>query len=624
MDEESQEQEYFTNNGETSKGALAKKTRSDSGRSPTDSESNDINEDNAKKKNNTNTSDSTDSINVDSIKDAVNPLKKKKNKDSPMEKLASFARKAQTVNTGMQAGMMFLLMQKAFMAAFKMLQVFSKLYAMVMKFITGIAHAITGFLQGLLGLSMKVATIAAYTILLSSFAGVIGLGIAVVQSQRLYDHVKTSSDLVCGFDDKSDEQVNFNVAPVGEAALLQREYANKAYSVMSELGYAKEFTAAMLGNWQVESGIDPTSVETVYSEPHQIGPRKAHAIKVNFDVMQIDPVYGSTYPAIHKVGIGLGQWTNDRNTLLTDYAKSVHQDWFDFTTQLMFMMTKDTRAGYMQQMRNTNISVDAAVKSFLVNWEGNPGDKLAMRTAQAKYWLNEFKSMTVDKDFASSVIDKMDVDVGSINHYQALSASSKNDTCAKKLADKLEEMADGTGVFPQDVQGWAWTPDSIPDSLKKFTHDPRKYGLSYGGSKNWIEKSGQCVDFSNSYFSVLYPKQAGITYGNGKDTAYRWAERFGKKVSKIPKAGSVFSCENSYSGGAGHTGVVEHVFANGDILVIEQNTAPYSGDSAGKPNTWNWRKITKAEYTGEDRSHNTWNWVFFKPDVPSAWSTNKS
>lgn len=321
------------------------------------------------------------------------------------------------------------------------------------------------------------------------------VGVNVYQSQQANNQARTSDELICGLTDKSDTKISFNTAPVGEAALLQREHANKAYSLMHELGYTNEFIAAILGNWQVESGIDPTSVETIYSEHYQIGPRKKHAIEVNFDVMKIDSDYGSTYPAIHKVGIGLGQWMNERNTLLTDYAKSIHQDWYDITTQLMFMMTKDTRAGYMTQMRGQKLSIEQSVSSFLVNWEGTPGDKLAMRTAQAKYWFDQLKGMTVDKAFADGAIAKMKVDVGSINHYQALSASGKQDNCAKKLSDKLEDVADNTGVFPQDVQGWAWTPDSIPDSLKKFTHDPKKYGLSYGGTKNWLEKSGQCVDY---------------------------------------------------------------------------------------------------------------------------------
>ena len=48
-------------------------------------------------------------------------------------------------------------------------------------------------------------------------------------------------------------------------------------------------------------------------------------------------------------------------------------------------------------------------------------------------------------------------------------------------------------------------------------------------------------------------------------------------------------------GGYGHTGIVCHVFENGSILFVEQNT-PLSGwDQFKTPYTWNYRIWTKSQ-----------------------------
>ena len=41
-----------------------------------------------------------------------------------------------------------------------------------------------------------------------------------------------------------------------------------------------------------------------------------------------------------------------------------------------------------------------------------------------------------------------------------------------------------------------------------------------------------------------------------------------------------------------HTGIVCHVFENGDILIVEQNT-PLSGVGGGHIDTWNYRVVNK-------------------------------
>lgn len=552
----------------------------------------------------------------------------RKKKDDLFNKAKKVYQTAKTVHTVGKFTMMYLMIKKMllmmWMAIKNIIGFFAGIFAKISAIFHGIVSAVSGFLQGVVGLTAKIANGVAITIVAVTSLLVGGTAVSTYASKQ-NDDVARVDKIVCRVEDKNSSPAS--LTPIGDVSEMQRDSAEKVYSVLHEVGYDDNFIAGVLGNFQIESGIDATSVETIYSEPFQIGPRKQHAISVDFRVALIDASYAANYPAIHTVGRGLGQWTNERGDMLIQYAKKVHKDWFDPGVQLAFMMSLDTRQEYMKSRLNMKMSVENATQDFLIYWEGNQGDKLAQRTAQAKFWRAQIKDFTVQKDYADDIIKDMDVDMADFNHALALSYSrgEESDACRTDVDDELDDQLDNTGVWPEDVQGWVWSPATLPASLKKYTHDPEKYGLKYHGPTGWIEHSGQCVDFSNSYYSVLYPKQAGITYGNGTDTAERWAERFKDKTSNIPHKGSVFSCDNSYSGGAGHTGIVEHVFANGDILIIEQNTS-LSGDTAGMPDTWNWRKITKAEYQGKmiDSRH-TWNWRFFKPkNVISKWGKSKS
>lgn len=185
--------------------------------------------------------------------------------------------------------------------------------------------------------------------------------------------------------------------------------------------------------------------------------------------------------------------------------------------------------------------------------------------------------------------------------YKATSASAgdngPSDTFTSNSKDCSDSSSadaiDGTGTIPADATAWGYKPKDLPSSLKQYIINPEQLGLQYGGPKGWMEHSGQCVDLTESLGNIIW-RHSGITIGNGGEQANAWARTFGNNVKKIPKKGAIFS---SYEwGGVGHTGIVCHVFENGDALVIEQNT-PLSGiDHYGVINTYNYRIIKKATY----------------------------
>lgn len=200
------------------------------------------------------------------------------------------------------------------------------------------------------------------------------------------------------------------------------------------------------------------------------------------------------------------------------------------------------------------------------------------------------------------------------------SSSDKSDLISDSTVLSLCDSASDAvqGLFGKDKSGKvkytsynAWKPDQLPSDLKKYALDPKSVGLSYRKSSGWnaiASTGGQCTDLSASLMYGLWLK-GGVhptqRMGNGNMVVSNWVSAFGGSFDRKPSSGAVFSC--SGSSGAGHTGVVSHVFENGDMLIVEQNFSTYSGDNGGFGQySWNYRYVSIMEL-GKD------GYTFYNP-----------
>ena len=483
-----------------------------------------------------------------------------------------------------------------------------------------------------------VATAQAVVSAVATFTGLSMIASAVVTSATVVVTVATVAvGVISNVSDLNDQRMSDSlvcnptteVAPAvmewadsGNSSLQKQDAIMKAWSFFSEMGVGPEVAAGILGNFSAESGVDPTGVETIYSEPYQIGPKKAAAQAAGFRVEAIDAAYGRRFPAVELVGLGLGQWSNTRNTQLLDYADARGLPWYDIGTQLAFMFEADSGKGTLMSIVNDEgITIREAATRFLDEWE-IPNAKERNRTYEAR--MNEagriaieIQSMEVDVEYAQSIISQMNVETAVANSQR--SAFLESDDCGDTVASHYNYAIDGTGVMP-DVFGAMWSPTTLPNALKAFVYNPEDIGMTYGGQSGWIVNNnpGQCVAFADSYMENLYgvSRPGGV---NGGDVAGAWAKKYGAtlggQLTTIPSAGAIFSYMNP--GKYGHTGMVQHVFANGDILIAEQNINGLSGDNNGTPFTWSWRYIPADTYKNDD--NRTWDWVFYKPDRPVEW-----
>lgn len=209
---------------------------------------------------------------------------------------------------------------------------------------------------------------------------------------------------------------------------MTEDNAKKIYGILSYAGMPDENIAGILGNWSTESNIDPTSVETILDEPQTIGPKKKAAEAAGFKISSIDAKYAAQFPKIDKAGIGLGQWTNERNTMLTDFAKSNNHKWYEIETQLGFMMGGDdpARVAVVQDMiKNSKGNPEAATMHFLVNWEGVNNGTGGQRSAAAGKWYAKMSGWDKDADAGKSVLEMAKQGQSKANSVSDREASEK-------------------------------------------------------------------------------------------------------------------------------------------------------------------------------------------------------
>lgn len=244
---------------------------------------------------------------------------------------------------------------------------------------------------------------------------------------------------------------------VADVSAKTEENAKTVYSVLSAWGMSDENIAGILGNWSHESGIDPTGVETIFDEKFTIGPRKKDAESKGFKIAQVDPAYSARFPAIDLMGIGLGQWTNGRNALLTEYATSIGKPWSTLETQLGFMISKDdpTRVAQVKALIDNSEggSVSASTSYFLTKWEGINDGTLGSRESAAGTWFAKMGGWEKNKSLADSILAQSGSALTGANNSSVVAAADKCKSHSGKVDNSTLVNAAISYAWPYNDQG---------------------------------------------------------------------------------------------------------------------------------------------------------------------------
>lgn len=246
------------------------------------------------------------------------------------------------------------------------------------------------------------------------------------------------------------------------------ERAKQIYDFFIKKGYSVEGIAAMLGNFDVESKINPKSAEGEFGD----------SIAASWDIDEWltksgPEIYGGRYPNILKRGLGLGQWTDTadgstRHTMLREFAKSKGKKWYDMELQLEFMTNGDTPSSIhiLEAVLNKKLgdTVSELTVAFLTKWEGNPGDKVPERIQSAQNWFQYFtRQNTIPLNTNSAEIynkykDKMlkpytDKEVRPGEGWEGNAYALGN--CTWYVYNRMKQL--GKSIFPTMGNANAWS-----------------------------------------------------------------------------------------------------------------------------------------------------------------------
>jgi len=319
--------------------------------------------------------------------------------------------------------------------------------------------------------------------------------------------------------------------------------AKVIYEYLKSQGATNQAIAAILGNWSVESSINPKRAEGDYLSP-PVGATDSSWDDEGWLFLNGPAIYNGRYPNILRRGLGLGQWTDTadgsrRHTLLLKYAKRQNQKWYDLDLQLDFMLHGDNPyyTNWLKDFFKNSGSPASLAQLFLIYWEGNSGDKLLERQTRATEWYYQ-----IEKGFS-----------------QPNGGTAQSDP--KALEAVREDLYDNSIPGGGDGMGYAYGQCTWGVAARI-----NQLGLKLKG------RTGEKISIIN-------------TMGNGQDWVGT-AARLGGETGKLPKAGAIIS----FAGGQyGHVGFVEKVYPDGSFLISETN---YNGN----PN-YTFRKLSGVDGT---------------------------
>ena len=428
-----------------------------------------------------------------------------------------------------------------------------------------------------------------------------------------YGGDEESCDVVAKKDEKSSSVGNVSEGDAGgdwtTEGSKQYQIAKTLFEVLTkDFGLSGTAAAGWLGNVQAESDFTPSMVE---AENGQNYSGRGYGL---FQFTPGEKYLGSSY---YKKGASLEEEIKNQVSFVMDsefkngeyrsYLPNA-QSWFGIS------------ASGIEDIFDQKDPEKSTLIFFAVYERGDIAQMHRERRVNAAKKANELfnkdniqadKSKWVTSGDGSS--NASTVDTGSDGSKG--NTEEDCDTTEKKSVGGGAWGDDGTGEYSANNGSWqAWKPDALPDELKKYALNPESVGMKFGApwadatgqpnSGGWFNycdgAPGQCTEFANSIFYAVWQKDGkGVYYNspNGVGVVGALSSQFGGKDTKEPKAGSIFSYDN-------HVGIVSHVFANGDYLIVEQNVAGMSGYQIGKPNTWNYQYVPKAN--GESQGYHFW------------------
>lgn len=422
-------------------------------------------------------------------------------------------------------------------------------WSIVTAFVANLASSAVSFV---VGIGATVGNALGVSVFAGAFTGVVGSAVALgALVIGLFTFVTGSSAAETAIAYQScvaDARKQVAAADPVNIESAQLQNAEMAYSIFSGWGLSDASIAGILGNWQAESGIDPTAVEGYSASYAMTEAKKEDAANISN-------------------GIGVAQWTGGRNTNLRDFAAGIDQSWWSMNTQMSYLRSSGEGSDaniFTDSTYTLMTSPGAAALEFHDRWERS-ADTEAMKQRRAEFADNWFAYMAfweADLALASSILEQSGDTAGEANATQIAKAKSK----CRGLDTNAVFLMDG-GMDHESAQALVDLYNLEGDAFLRGRYNGGGPGACNG---NYI---ANCVSFT-TYFLNKYTTVQSYPTGNGIDTAANTASLLGKELSTVPSAYSIGSGPGT--GSAGHTLVVLAVSGD-NVTVAEAGWCAFGG-----------------------------------------------
>ena len=307
---------------------------------------------------------------------------------------------------------------------------------MVASFFSGIFQVISGFFSAVAGFFAGIASFLS-TVLLIPLIIVIAILVGIIAAIILVIVIIVVAIISLFAVDRVPEEncrdvVNSYIESVDsngpvDVNAKELEVASQIYSFFKDLGYDYNQIVGVIANAGCESEMDPTCVETVYTEPFTIGNRKREYEQLGFkrsailnaalrysDASEIRS-YLEQYPAIKTIGIGLFQHTNTENegsgraTNAMKFAEANGLKWYDVKAQLGYMVADGAgdRTTFVKETYKENMAGKSAKDCFFEWRKGYEGNN-SLGYEKGKEYVEKYELlenvMQYDSSFSGSVL----------------------------------------------------------------------------------------------------------------------------------------------------------------------------------------------------------------------------
>lgn len=320
---------------------------------------------------------------------------------------------------------------------------------------------------------------------------------ANASSQEASDNIANIFNKLVSGDSKSDSS-DSDTSNASDLQGDKKKAGQALYDSLIKEGMSSVGAAAIMGNWDTESGWDPTAVNGVFSEPYTVGPLKKAAI-------------AQTPPT----AIGVGQWLGNRHLNLMEYAKKKGTNWYDLDTQIQYAFHGENSQVHAVIVKTSETDdLEKATSGFYHAWEMHGGAIQLFDSTATEDGTLPKRIAAAKAAYKAYAKDKKSSDLAKLNNGDGSGSTNSNSSTSSNSNSISSSWGDGRSLI-SIIRNFLSSISSTVNTL-------------FGGQSNWDPTmfSSTPITNDNLLYTMKNKKKADYYQPNtlnvnGVD-AYKW------------------------------------------------------------------------------------------------------